>query len=177
MKSTDLFSLFIVFMVGYSSLFAQNKSDLQDPGQYFDFWIGQWDVSWTDQEGQPGRGTNRVEKILGGKVILENFEAEQGSIKGFKGKSFSVYNPRAKKWKQTWVDNQQGYLDFTGRIEGDKRLFERSGLDPSGNPVKQRMVFYNIREDSFTWDWEISTDDGGSWDLRWRIHYKRAEDD
>jgi len=42
-----------------------------------------------------------------------------------------------------------------------------------GRPVKLRMVFYNIAADSLDWDWERSDDDGASWTLQWRLHYRR----
>jgi hypothetical protein len=36
----------------------------------FDFWLGDWDVSWGEGE----RGTNVTEAIFGSKVILERFD-------------------------------------------------------------------------------------------------------
>jgi len=36
-----------------------------------------------------------------------------------------------------------------------------------------RMIFYNIKKDSFDWSWEASTDGGATWKSNWLIHYKR----
>jgi hypothetical protein len=36
-----------------------------------------------------------------------------------------------------------------------------------------RMVFTNIKPDSFDWRWEASTDGGKTWQVNWPIHYKR----
>jgi len=44
---------------------------------------------------------------------------------------------------------------------------------PNGIIIQQRMIFYEIKKDSFTWDWENSTDYGKTWSLQWRINYKR----
>lgn len=143
------------------------------PDQYFDFWIGNWDLTWKDSDGSTGTGKNNISRILGDKVILENFEGLTGQNKGFIGKSWSVYNPRTNEWKQTWVDNQGAYLDFNAEFNGDKRIFIRSFTGPNGNEIWQRMVFKDIQENSFTWDWESSTDGAKSWELKWRINYKR----
>ena len=40
-----------------------------EPENQFDFWLGEWEVRWNED----GVGTNRVERILDGKIIQENF--------------------------------------------------------------------------------------------------------
>jgi hypothetical protein len=102
-------------------------------------------------------------------VIHEQFDGGE-----FKGTSFSVYEPKAEHWKQTWVDNQGGYLEFVGGLERDRMVLWREAplRDP---PARQRMVFYDITPDSLNWDWEISEDGGKSWNLQWRIHYRRRQ--
>ncbi|MCP5104005.1 MAG: hypothetical protein GY950_11530 [bacterium] len=138
----------------------------------FDFWIGKWDLTWTVKE-KIGKGKNKIKRILNDRVIKEKFEALSGTLKGFKGKSWSVYNPKTKKWKQTWVDNQGAYLDFTGEINGDKRIFKRQ-FKNNGKTMMQRMVFFNITKNNFDWNWESSVDSGKTWKLQWQIHYTRA---
>ena len=70
--------------------------------EYFDFWIGEWDLTWDDGDGTIGTGKNTITRVLGEKVIQENFEGLTGKNKGFIGKSWSVYNPQLQKWRQTW---------------------------------------------------------------------------
>lgn len=168
---------FVVLIIGLTSAVSAQDVELSglEAGRYYDFWIGTWELSWEEQDGSTGRGTNTIRRILGGEVLEENFEATEGRMKGFSGKSWSVYDRRRGEWKQTWVDSQGSYLDFTGRTEGDKRIFRREGLDGEGNRILQRMVFFNISRDSLTWDWEISRDGGESWELSWRIHYSRIK--
>ncbi|MDZ7773900.1 MAG: hypothetical protein U5K31_14335 [Balneolaceae bacterium] len=146
-----------------------------EPAHFYDFWLGEWNLTWENRDGTTGRGTNRIERILGGRVIQENFSAEGGTMDGYAGNSWSVFQPASGMWKQTWVDNQGGYLDFTGAVDGDRRIFHRTGMDPQGNEVLQRMVFHEITRDSLTWDWERSADGGESWQLQWRIRYRRAQ--
>jgi hypothetical protein len=114
-----------------------------------------------------------VSIILGGKVLEENFKILSGKNKGFIGQSYSVYHSPSGKWKQAWVDNQGGYFDFDGSKNGDRVFFSTSPVERNNSIIVQRMVFYDIHENSFTWDWELSKDGGESWNLQWRIFYTR----
>ena len=68
--------------------FAQAPISELEPEQYFDFWVGEWELSWTDQQ---------------------------------------------------------------------------------GNTVINRMIFHDIKSDSFTWDWQSSSDGGKTWQLNWQF--------
>lgn len=131
----------------------------------FDFWIGEWDLTW---EGG-GPGTNVITSEMNGCVIREAFVDPTAP---FHGSSVSVWNPNRAIWQQTWVDDQGGYLDFEGGMEGNRMILRRQ-YEQDGQTIHQRMVFYNIEENSLDWDWETSKDGGTSWDLAWRIHYER----
>lgn len=137
----------------------------------YDFWVGEWDLTWSDASGTVSKGKNRILKILDGKVIQENFEDETG----FKGTSISVFNPAQKKWHQAWADNQGGYFDFDGEISGDKKIFKTKLREVNGKKIIQRMVFYDITPQSFTWDWEKTENGGKTWTLQWRIHYVKVK--
>jgi hypothetical protein len=150
---------------------AQNESQPPSPcrlpeARQFDFWIGEWDVTW----GEDGSGTNTVTLELDSCVIVENFDGNPTF--DFRGRSFSSYNPETGKWEQTWVDNNGGYITFVGEY-ADGKMELRTRRTVEGEELINRMVFYNIAEDSLDWDWEKSTDDGKTWELLWRIHYTR----
>ncbi|WP_138429641.1 hypothetical protein [Fodinibius saliphilus] len=168
------FTLFmILIMMGVHHVTAQQLNNDLNPSEYFDFWIGQWELSWESADGTIGKGTNNIEKILNGKVIKENFEATKGSLSGYVGKSYSVYDTKTEQWKQTWVDNQGTYLDFVGSFIENKRIFKRKTTNADGKTIIQRMVFYDIKKDSFTWRWEKSRDNGNNWEIMWKIAYRR----
>ncbi len=145
---------------------------------FFDFWIGEWSATWDEGDGKKGKGINIVTATMDGKSIRENFEVLEGSNKGFKGTSMSMYVPRRDKWKQVWNDNQQTYFDFTGEFDGSKRIFKTEPL-PIGKDktIMLRMVFHNIETDSFTWDWQSSNDDGITWNTNWQIFYTKIKED
>lgn len=161
---------FPLFCTGQSQDVSQEQSDT---AAYFDFWLGTWRVFYDQGEGVKEYGTNVIDKILDGTVVRENFELTSGGNAGFKGTSLSVFQPRFNRWKQAWVDNQGGYFDFEGEFTDDKRIFKTQIFGRQGKEIQQRMVFYDITQNSFTWDWEMSEDGGKSWRLNWRIFYQR----
>jgi hypothetical protein len=169
----------ILFTILLCFGFAAHCQELQlrkiDTTQYFDFWVGKWKATYDEGNGVQQYGINTIEKILDGKVIRESFELTGGSNKGFKGTSISVFEPRSKKWRQAWADNQGGYIDLEGEFVGDKRIFKTQIREQGNRKMMERMVFYNIEKDSFTWDWEASADGGETWKLSWRILYERME--
>ena len=162
--------LFALLLIAGSSTCAFSQTlSTADPA-LFDFWLGKWSLTWKNQNGSDGRGTNLIERVLDGQVIRESFE----DVQGFKGMSLSVISTRTKTWRQTWVDNQGGYIDLEAFVDGDKRGFRTQPREVNGQVVVMRMVFYDIQQDRFTWDWEASSDGGRTWTLNWRIHYQRA---
>jgi hypothetical protein len=138
--------------------------------QQFAFWIGEWDLTW-----DKGRGTNSIRWALDGCVLHEHFREIEGEGPPLEGWSVSAYSPTLEKWQQTWVDNQANYLDFQGGVEDGRMVLSRRARGPDGKEFLQRMVWYDIRNDSLSWNWERSEDEGKSWKTVWRIEYKRRK--
>jgi len=164
--------LFITIFMISSTSFCQDGAEmpncaLEETAQ-FDFWVGDWDLTWPDS----GVGTNHVTKALDGCIIVEHFDGTP-SI-SMKGMSVSVYDKINEQWRQTWVDNNGAYLDFTGGMVDDTMILSRNAVR-EGKEIQQRMVFYNITQNEFDWDWMLSTDDGETWQSKWQIHYKRKK--
>lgn len=143
------------------------------PAELFDFWIGDWVVTWKKADGSPARARNRVSKILDGKVIEEDFAGDPAVTPRLLGRSLSVLDADGV-WRQAWADNQGGFFALTGSADGESRYFS-TGFRQVGEQLQgKRMRFYDIQADSFSWDWEGSNDGGGTWTLLWRLHYQRA---
>ena len=134
-----------------------------NPENQFDFWLGEWNAHW----GEDGAATNTITRILDGKIVQEDFVAPD-----FHGISFSVYDPERKLWCQTWVDSNGTYLDFTGVFENGKMILSRDAI-VRGEACQQRMIWYDIKEGQFNWNWERSDDGGQAWRVLWQIHYTR----
>jgi hypothetical protein len=136
----------------------------------FDFWLGEWELSYSE-EGKPGRSRNRVSKILGGCAVLEEFSGQPGTK--LDGRSHSTYDRLTRQWRQTWVDNTAAYLDFTGGMSDGRMILSRDA--PGGKGVQQRMIFQDITSDSLKWLWQKSEDGGASWKTQWEIDYRRVK--
>jgi len=161
--------LILILLFFSTNLFGQNTENKENA---FDFWVGNWDLEWSGNDNQIMKGTNSIEKILDGTVLQEHFE---DPTSGFKGTSISVYDKKKNEWHQAWADNQGGYYNFIGELDGNKRIFKTIPKEINGKIIIQRMVFYDITETSITWDWESSMDNGKEWKLLWRINYKKVK--
>jgi hypothetical protein len=151
---------------------AQPKPCSEPQQKQLDFWVGEWDLTWPgNKEGQTDHGTNSVQRILDGCIVQENFSGADAIH--LRGQSVSIFDATSGKWKQTWVDNEGGYLDFVGEFKDGQMVLAREATRPDGSKGLQRMVFKNITHDEFDWSWEGSKDGGKSWTVVWPIHYKR----
>ena len=164
-----VFTLFILISMSGNSVAqsAAPKPCTAAECSQFDFWIGEWDLTYNDTV----KATNRITREMGGCVVHEHFNDPSNA---FTGESWSVYNPATKKWQQTWVDNQGGYIVLTGAYQDGRMILTTEAVKmPDGTTKQSRMVFDNITPDSLDWDWEATTDEGKNWKNNWRIKYKR----
>ena len=142
-----------------------------DPAQ-FSFWYGSWVVTHVDDDGVAWEGSNVVALIEDGKAVEERFSLVQPEGDLFTGRSVSVAVPE-RGWCQTWVDNSGSYLDFVGGWNGTEMVLERR-TTRDGAPLRQRMIWHDICPNALSWDWQSSADDGQTWQLNWRLAYRRA---
>jgi hypothetical protein len=157
-----------------TSTTAQSKPCSEPEQKQFEFWVGDWELTWPgDNAGETGHGTNSIKRVLDGCVVEENFSG--GDSMHLRGRSVSTFDARAGKWKQTWVDNEGGYLDFIGEFQNGQMILSREATRPDGTKVIQRMVWKNITANELDWSWEASKDGGKTWTVNWPIHYKRKK--
>jgi len=138
-----------------------------DAARQFDFWLGEWDLTWGDGE----TGTNSVYLDLGDKVVVESFDARPSL--DYQGISHSVYDRASGCWRQTWVDTDGTYLDFAGGFANGVMELRRDGLH-EGRAAIFRMRWYDIERDALSWAYERSDDRGATWTTLWEIGYRRV---
>lgn len=156
-------------------LFWLTIAGAQPKAADFDFWVGDWDAVWPESDTTSGTAQNTITREMNGKVLAEHFRVLSGQNAGFEGQSWSILDVISNTWKQTWVDSQGAYLDFTGGATRDTASFSRQFVSKRGKPVQQKMVFHDIEAERFTWDWMSSKDEGKTWQLDWQIHYTRRK--
>lgn len=136
-----------------------------------DFWVGEWDAF--DEKGQ-AIGTNRITRDeYGDCVINEHFRMGDGSMLGH---SVSIYRPGPKQWRQTWVDSQNGYFDLVGGpVSGGDQTFEFETKRVTETQPHQRMIWQDVKPDSFIWRWQKRDKADQPWVDSWVIVYKRKK--
>jgi hypothetical protein len=154
-----------------SALFAEPLTAELDPARQFDFWLGEWDCSWSDGDGHEGTATNTVYLDLDGQVIVESFDARPSS--DYQGMSFSKYDPTLGRWRQTWVDSTGRYLDFTGGYENGVMDLRHYG-EHDGASAEFRALWHSIERNGLGWAWQRSLDGGETWTTLWAMEYVRV---
>ena len=132
-----------------------------------DFWVGEWMAE--DDKGT-AVGTNRITRNeYGDCVITEHFEGTP-----LIGHSVSVYRPGLQQWRQVWVDNQGGFFDLVGGpVSGSDHVFYFENKRVSDSQPYQRMIWQDVKRDSFVWRWQRKAKAGDAWSDQWVIHYRR----
>jgi tetratricopeptide (TPR) repeat protein len=133
----------------------------------FDFWVGEWDVQNNGQKA----GTNRIERILDGCVLLENWTSGLGGT----GKSFNFYDASTRRWQQTWVDSTGNVLNLYGEFKENALRFSGETRSQNGARTLHRLTFFNLGPDRVRQFWEQSTDDGKTWNVVWDGTYTRKK--
>ena len=126
--------------------------------QVLDFWIGDWDV--LDPGGQKV-GTNKIEKILGGCAVVENWTEPDGH----EGKSFFYFNNPTGKWKQVWVEDSGGMKEkeFVQKFDDGGIRFQGTVQIRDGSMILDRTTLTPKDQNHVRQVIEISRDQGKNW--------------
>jgi tetratricopeptide (TPR) repeat protein len=161
----------------FPSLLEQAKHN-QQPCEYnsenrqFDFWIGDWDVSPSNNAGTVV-GASHIEKTIGGCVIWENWTSLGN---GYFGKSYNIYNASLARWEQFWVDNQGGMMHFYGGLKDGVMDFYTDDMpQPDGKKLRRHLQFFNLGGDKVRQFSQGSTDGGKTWTVEYDFTYVRKK--
>ena len=126
----------------------------------FDFWAGRWEVRGADAK---VAGTNRIEPILGGCALQENWTGSSGVV----GTSLNAYDPLDGKWHQTWVDGEGLRLELAGEYAQGKMTLSGEGrLTGTPGRLRHRITWSRLPEGGRVRQlWEVSKDDGRTWSV------------
>jgi hypothetical protein len=133
----------------------------------FDFWIGEWRVTWKTPQGQPAEGRNSIRRIVDGCALEENWKGGDGSS----GKSLTFFDPAAKRWHQTWIDNTAQPLFLGGNFEGESLVLK--GKSGEGFKETFHRITWTPLSGGLRQHWEQSPD-GKSWTTVFDGRYERA---
>jgi hypothetical protein len=147
-----------ISLVVAGRLAAQTNPAPPPETHQLDFWVGDWEVFVATG---PKDGDNRIEKMLGGFALQENWSG----VEGHAGKSWFYFYRPEKRWKQVWVtdtggvkekvqvaDGPAGSVRFRGEIplkDGGK-LLDQTTLTPLPDG-RVRQVIEQSRDQGATW--------------------------
>ncbi|HEY4319647.1 MAG TPA: tetratricopeptide repeat protein [Gemmatimonadales bacterium] len=163
----------------YRTLVAQADSlahpcESSPEAHQFDFWIGDWDVTpWSSAPtpASAGHGYNDVHPILAHCMISENWT----SAIGVEGKSTNWYDSNLHKWRQAWMAEGGGPLDYVGEYRDGAMRFEGWTLNPDGTHMLQKLTFFNVAPDTVRQLFEQSADSGKTWQPTFDGRYVRTK--
>jgi len=135
----------------------------------FDFWIGDWDVT----AGEQAAGTNSIRPLHGGCVLQENWRS--AGPDGVTGSSFNIYDRHTGKWHQTWVDSGGTLLQLDGGLVEGAMVLSGSRPAPAGGTALHRISWTPYPDGSVRQLWEVSQDQGTSWNVLFDGLYSKAE--
>lgn len=133
----------------------------------FDFWLGEWDVYSENKF----IASSRIEKIVNGHILLENYE----QVDGYSGKSINYYDQHLKKLRQNWVDSVGTVGDFMGECKESSMRFEGESHLQHGRKIMRLMAISRVNKDEVRQYSERSDDDGKSWQIAYEFIYRRKQ--
>ncbi len=132
----------------------------------FDFWIGDWTVT---EHGKPA-GTNRIEQLLDGCALFENWVGAGGG----RGHSLNFYDRGRGQWQQTWVDGSGGSLNLAGQFTAGHMVLSGKSIDRKTNkPKLDRITWTPNTNGTVRQLWDVSLDDGKTWTVSFDGLYSR----
>jgi hypothetical protein len=128
----------------------------------FDFWIGTWDVyAWPDTNATGRKlGVNVITPIEGHCGLLESWTDGNGIT----GRSLNWFDTNLGNWRQLWIAQGGGTLDYTqGEFRDGAMRFAGWTRGRNGLRVEQKLTFFAIHADTVRQLFEASRDSGRTW--------------
>jgi tetratricopeptide (TPR) repeat protein len=133
----------------------------------FDFWVGDWDVF----QGTQQVGHNRIEKVLDGCALQENWTSGYGN----QGRSLNYFDPASGKWKQNWVDDGGSVVWYEGEIVDGAMHFHGENVQPDGKKSLARVLLAPLPDGAVHHVIERSDDGGKTWSKGFDAIYRPAK--
>lgn len=153
MKHLKIVAIFLLILVSYSSVFAQETTNdkcacCTETHEDFDFWIGDWTVY--DSDGKI-IGTNSIQKEYDNCVLREQWESTGTT----RGTSYNYYNTTDKTWNQVWIDSNGFSLELKGNYDVDKMVLRSDLLSSEKGKFYHQITWINNGDGSVTQIWDV----------------------
>jgi hypothetical protein len=139
--------------------FLQVHHAQDDHYRDFDFWVGEWNVYKFGTDTLVGH--SQIQLILDSMAIQEFYRSSQSK---FEGTSLNKFNPNLKRWEQYWVDNSGLSLHIVGGLKDGTMIMENKA---------NRISWKKLPKSRVRQIWEVSQDEGKSWQKVFDGEYRR----
>jgi hypothetical protein len=182
--SRNIFLLGLLFLFTFCSAgesFGQKRAKSKKitqstkvvPNTPFNFLIGNW-ASY-NREATFAAYCN-IKSIAAGSGLEIHFEKPDGTM----SVGLIYGDAMDDRWKMTWVGPDDESFSGNGvrfyKKGYDALRFEFSGDSYlNGKPIKDRYTFENVNADTIIKMYEVSTDNGTTWDVEYKYTFKRTQ--
>ncbi len=140
----------------------------ETPNRQFDFWVGSWDVF--NPQGVKV-GTNIITARQNGHIIHESWT----NMQGITGDSINFFDPARQKWRQVWIDQGGGVVEYEGAFEDGAMRMTGKNVDGAGKEVLSRVAFTPQPDGRVRQFIEHSEDAGATWTVYFDGYYQRQQ--
>lgn len=151
----------------------------------FDFTLGEWDADVIHygpggEVAQELKGSWSARSSFGGKVIEDHFIQQVDGVDDAAAFTLRTYCQETKRWEMAFLWAGQpatGMLAFVGNRVGKEMHLNLQQMGPEGLVIVVRIRFFDITEDSFSWENSASADNGLTWAPRISLKLHRRKGD
>ena len=172
MKCYKIFVAVLIFTIAVPSLVFSQENNFNkmksEEIQKMSFLLGDWkfNTKYLQRDGTFGSGEARSSVVLttGRKAIADYYCSikPDGSL-DTNGVTIRTYDERTKKWRMIWCSEDLNfYTIFDGEYVNGEFHFSGKGNE-YGKEFLEEVVFYNIKEESYSWKMKRSYDRGKTW--------------
>ncbi|MEX0964894.1 MAG: hypothetical protein WDZ52_12715 [Pseudohongiellaceae bacterium] len=163
----SLLAAVLVLPVNHS--WAQHSGCSEPQFRAFDFWLGEWEV--TDNVSGKVAGSNSIQKMEGGCMLLESWQGAEGST----GTSVNYYNPEQGQWRQLWISQGRYSIDIAGGMLAEEMQLVGNIYPFNGSAARFRGTWTPNADGSVRQFFEQYNDDTRSWDVWFDGRYLRKD--
>jgi hypothetical protein len=137
----------------------------------FDFLIGDWDIAASRYKPDGSlllqyQGSWSARHLNEGRMVFDDFKALAPTGKEISSYvTLRTYSETTHRWEMSGLAAFQPatVAQWYGHWKDGEMQIEVTGNDAAGNPIRNRIRFFLIESNSFSWESKICFDDGTTW--------------
>jgi hypothetical protein len=161
---------------------ARYRRGMTPESRQFDFLIGDWNVAVSRYKPDGSlllqyQGGWNARYLNEGRMVLDDFKAFAPTGEEISSYvTLRTYSQVTHRWEMSGLAAFQPAtaVEWYGEWKDGEMRIEAFGKDPKGNPVRNRIRFFLIEKDRFSWESNVSFDDGRTWILASSLTATRA---